>query len=97
MMAESKTSALATTMSYVSFEIMLADRPVLGFTRQITRQTLKDRFQETQTIGMEISDDMRKVFLRFFVKVGYSNTSGEDGIIRVFCSQIRGCFCSEVL
>jgi len=47
MTAESKVSALDITTSYVPFEIMLTDRPVLGFTRRsildITNKTLRER------------------------------------------------------
>ena len=83
MIAESKTSALAITTWYVSLEIMLAARPVLGFTAQRCVR-LGSKHQKAQTIAIQVLNDMRKVFLCFFVKVGYSNTSGEDSIIRVF-------------
>ncbi len=83
MMAESRTSALATTTSYVSFDIMPAARPVLGFTTQRRVRLEKQASRKKQTIIVQVSDYMRKVFLRFFVQVGYGNACGEDSIVRM--------------
>jgi hypothetical protein len=85
MTAESKVSALDITTSYVSFEIMPTDRPVLGLTREGTLSITKKRLLlKAPTIVVQIFDDMRKVLLRLFVEVGHSNTSREDSIIRMF-------------
>jgi hypothetical protein len=97
MTAESKVSALDITTSYVSFEIMPTDRPVLGLTRKSTLGITKKPFQRAQTIVIQIFDDMRKVLLRLFVEVGHSNTSREDSIIGMLCRQICSCLGGEVL
>ena len=39
--------------------------------------------KRVHTIVVEIFDDMREVLLGLFVEVGHSDTSGEDGIIRM--------------
>ena len=46
---------------------------------------------------MEIFDDMGEVLLGLFVEVGHSDTSSEDGIIRVFCCQICRRLGGEIL
>jgi hypothetical protein len=85
MIAESSVSAFATTTSYVFFEIMLADRPVLGLTMKSTSDITRNHEKKAQTIVVEVFDDMRKVLLCLLVEVGYSNTGRKDGVIRMFC------------
>jgi hypothetical protein len=46
MTAESKVSALDITTSYVSFEIMQADRPVFGLTRNADQALQKSPSKE---------------------------------------------------
>jgi hypothetical protein len=85
MTAESKVSALDITISYVSFEIMLADRPVLELTRKGTISITEKPLKRVPTIVIQIFDDMGKILLCLFVEVGNSNTSREDCIIRMLC------------
>src|SRR6267142_1124381 len=96
MIAESSVSAFAITTSYVSFEIMRADRPVLGLTTKTIRNHKKPS-QKARTIVVEVFDDMREVLLCLFVEVGYSDAGCEDGVIRMFCRQVCRCLGSKIL
>jgi hypothetical protein len=98
MIAESKTSALAWTMSYVSLEIIPAAFPFLGLTVRLNIRKRDKRFgRSRRTILIQVFDNLREVLLRLLVEVRDGDTRSEYSVVWMLGGEIGGCLSGEVL